>query len=295
MLLSMTWGTYHKKGYSEEKTLDTLKIAGFDAIDFSFCESAEFYDETLGSKKTTEEYYRNLKKMADEKGLVFNQTHAPFGSSFNSEKETAKRFDEIVLSMRNSALLGAKNIVVHPCQHLPYENDGVPEQLFEMNMDFYNRLKPYCEEYGIKVAVENMWRHTKGNVINHSTCSKPAEFIRYVDSLDKKWFTACLDIGHAQVVREDPADFIRVLGKDRLGCLHVHDVDGINDNHTLPFYGTCDWNKICLALKEIDYSGDLTYEAGNFINVLPRDEAIIEEATRMMAVVGKHLISKIVG
>ena len=35
-----------------------------------------------------------------------------------------------------------------------FEKDGVPEQLFEINMDFYNRLKPYCEEYGIKVALE---------------------------------------------------------------------------------------------------------------------------------------------
>ena len=292
MLLSMTTGTYLNRGVSEEQMLEMMKNGGFDAMDFSFF-SAEYYDEASGSEKAKPEYYKNLKKLADEKGIVFNQAHAPFGSSFENEEETKKRFNDITASMRNAALLGVKNIVVHPCQHLTYANDGVPEQLFEINMDFYNRLKPYCEEYGIKVALENMWQYTKGNAINHSTCSRPDEFIKYIDELDSKCFTCCLDIGHTVLVREDPACFIRKLGADRLGCLHVHDVDPNKDNHTMPYYGIVDWDKVCLALKEIGYKGDFTYEGGRFANVLPVE--LLGEATVMMGAIGRHLIAKIEG
>ena len=39
------------------------------------------------------------------------------------------------------------------------------------------------------------------------------------------------------------ADF-DALGNKRLLCLHVHDVDGIDDLHTLPYFGITDWDKV---------------------------------------------------
>ncbi|MBQ8005797.1 MAG: hypothetical protein IJ303_05755 [Clostridia bacterium] len=44
---------------------------------------------------------------------------------------------------------------------------------------------------------------------------------------------------------------IDVLGKDRLKALHVHDVDGHSDLHTLPFFSKIDWNSILKALRGI--------------------------------------------
>lgn len=288
MLLSTNTDTILKKGFSESQMLEMLSDTGFTAADFSFFDP-KFYDEN--SENSKKSYYENLRKTAEDKGIVFNQAHAPFHSSSHNQAETERRFNEIVRSMRNAAALGIKNIVVHPCQHLIFAENGNPEKLYEINMVFYNRLKSYCEEYGIKIAVENMWQMTKGGTINHSTCSKPSEFIKYVDSLDKRWFTACLDIGHAQLVREDPADFIRTLGKERLTALHVHDVSENEDSHTLPLYRNVDWTKVCGALGEIGYTGDFTYEAGNFLNPLPNE--VIPSALKMMGDVGKYLISKI--
>ena len=73
-------------------------------------------------------------------------------------------------------------------------------------MKFYRRLLPYCEEYGIKIAVENMWQYP--GMISHSTCSRPEEFIQYVDGISSQWAVACLDIGHTVLVREQPDEFI---------------------------------------------------------------------------------------
>ncbi|MBE7053199.1 MAG: sugar phosphate isomerase/epimerase [Ruminococcaceae bacterium] len=289
MLLSTTIGTLMKTcEYTD--VINMAKNAGFDALDFSFnvdrkYVSTEFTDDW--HKKTFTEF----RKIAEDKGLVFNQAHAPYPSSVSEEKRTEEIFNEIVISIKNASYLGAKCIVVHPCQHLKYDEEEVPEKLFEMNMEFYNRLKPYAEEYDVKIAIENMWQNI-GKKITHSTCSKPEEFIKYIDTLNSKHFVACLDIGHAELVTEDLYNFIKMLGKDRLKALHVHDVDGINDSHTIPYYGIVRWDKVTKALKEIQYDGDFTYET-SYVFTSSRPVALYQSTLNHLAETGKHLINQI--
>lgn len=280
MKLSTTTGRLHKI-FGFKKAIDILADAGYDALDFSQ------WDKDVYEAEHGKEYYIEIRKYAEDKGLCFNQSHAPFGSSFEDEEKTAKRFDEIVTAVKRASYLGVKNIVVHPCQHLEYCQEGTPEKLFEYNMEFYKKLIPYCEEYGVKVALENMWQHT--GMINHSTCSRPEEFIKYLDELNNDCFVACLDIGHAALVREDIGDFIKKLGNKRLQCLHVHDVDGTNDSHTLPFFGVVDWEKVMKALAEIDYKGDLTFEADYFMNNKP--DILLPDCEKLMAKTGRYLVS----
>lgn len=261
MLLSTSIG-YMCEQLGMKPAIDMYAEVGYDALDMSMFNMATV-------EKGLEEYYKDIREYSNARGLVFNQAHAPFPSSMNNAEETEKRFDDIVTAMKYASILGVKNIVVHPCQHLAYAKEGVPEKLFEINMEFYTRLIPYCEEYGIRVALENMWQGIGPHKISHSTCSKPEEFIRYMDTLNNDCFTACLDIGHTILCCEDPADFIRALGKKRLGALHVHDVDGIEDLHTLPYLGIANWDKIAKALAEIDYCGDFTYEANGVYKTKP--------------------------
>lgn len=270
------------KTYGLKKAVEMFADAGFDAIDFS-----EFHEEFY-STVHDEAFYRDIRSYAEDRGLYFNQAHAPFPSSYPEDEKTEETFGHIVQGMRNASYLGVRNIIVHPCQHLTYADEGNPEKLFEINMDFYKRLQPYCEEFNIRIAVENMWQYPK--TISHSTCSRPAEFMRYMDALDKEWFVACLDIGHAMLVKEMPDDMIRALGGKYLQALHVHDVDGIQDSHTLPFYGIVNWEKVMRALAEIDYQGELTYEASNFVANVP--EALWQDALKYMVQVGRHLISR---
>lgn len=268
------------KSFGVEKAVSTLIEAGFDAIDFSFP------DKEFCELPSTDAFYKELRKRTEEKGIFFNQAHAPSPSSYIDEQKSEVRFSEIVTSMRRAAYLGAKNIVVHPCQHLNYADRGNPDKLFESNMKFYRRLIPYCEEYGIKVAVENMWQYP--GMISHSTCSRPVEFINYIDELKNDSIVGCLDIGHAVLVREMPDDFILALGKERLACLHIHDVDGIDDLHTAPFFGITDWKKVMAALATIDYSGDFTFEADYFFEGKPLE--LIPQYVKLLEQTGRYLI-----
>ncbi len=263
-----------------QKSVDFIIEAGFDGLDFSFP------DDTYQTYPTDKSFYTELRKYVEDKGKYFSQAHAPAPSSYKDEAMAEKMFQDIVSTIKRASYLGVKNIVVHPCQHLTYVEPGVPEQLFEYNMKFFRRLIPYCEEYGIRAAVENMWQYP--GMISHSTCSKPEEFVRYIDTIHSDSIVACLDTGHALLVREMPGDCIRALGKKRLQCLHVHDVDGIDDSHTLPYFGITDWDKVMGALAEIDYEGDLTYEADCFL--MNKPHGLIPAYLKVMEQTGRHLI-----
>lgn len=278
------------KHYAPKDAIAMLKEAGFTALDYSFFNYPTHAPDM-------EEHYRAIRSYAEENGILFNQAHAPFPSSRGVPEQDADILQNIVRSMKYASLLGIPRIVVHPVQHLTYADPGVPEKLFEMNLVFYNRLKPYCEEYGIQVALENMWQGKtlvgrSDMRIIPSTCSSPAEFIRYLDALDSPCFTACLDLGHTMLVHEDTSDFIRALGHDRLKALHVHDTDGARDLHTLPYYGGMGyWDRITKALADIDYTGDVTFECENFIFPLPAE--LYPAGARFMAAVGNQLIAMI--
>ncbi len=265
-----------------QKTIDYAAKAGFDAIDFSFSET---YFNELQKEKS---YYIDLKKYANDKGLFFNQAHAPAPSSNISKEKSKELFNDIVFSIKSASYLGVKNIVVHPCQHLRYIDKDAPEMLFEYNMDFYKRLIPYAEEYDIRIAIENMWQYP--GMISHSTCSTPDEMIRYVDTLNNDSIVCCLDVGHAMLVRQMPDDFIRALGNKRLACLHIHDVDGTNDSHTMPYLGIINWEKTMQSLAEIGYTGDLTYEvkSADFKN---KPIQLLQDYVNLLSSTGRHLIS----
>lgn len=284
MKLISTTGVLESK-VGLKKAIDILAQAGYDALDCSMHIDERHYN---GVNDNT--FYSEIKKYAEDKGVCFKQAHAPFGSSFADEAKSKQRFEEIVLSMKNAAALGVEIIVVHPCQHLDYHIQGNAEILFEYNMDFYNKLIPYCEEYGIKVAVENMWQMPHKNQIGHSTCSRPAEFIKYVDTINNDSIVGCLDIGHTMLVSEEPDAFIRLLGNKRLRCLHVHDVNINDDSHTLPFFGVVDWESVMKALADIDYQGELTYEADNFFSDKPIE--LYQAAASFMERTGRYLINR---
>ena len=81
------------------------------------------------------------------------------------------------------------------------------------------------------------------------------------------------------------------LGKEHLSCLHGHDVDFRHDCHTLPYTRNLNWDEITAALAEIEYEGDFTFEAAEFVKPFPAE--IKEDALAFMAKVGRHLVGKI--
>ena len=297
MKLSTDINCFYGK-FSIFDTIDIIADAGFEEIDFSFMDKS-YYDGTVSAEECVS-HYKEVRKYAASRGLTIGQSHAPCLTFTDDEEENEIIFKSIARSIANASVLGAKTIVVHGYNHIDYSALGGAERLFELNMNLYNRLRPYCEKYGVKIGVENMFRHQKFSDVNayfgyrkgtRGICTSPDEFVRYMDTLGTDNFVACLDIGHATVGGERPEEIIYALGKDRLGALHIHDNNGLCDMHTVPYIGgAADWDKIMKALADIGYDGSFSFEAGNFFNQFPKE--LFPECAAMVAKIGKHLIAK---
>ena len=274
--------------FGPEEGVRKLAQAGYDALDFSFFEMVNGQGPWL--KRDWKARAKKVRAVADELGIEIRQAHAPFPSSKGSEPFDTEIRKRIIRSMEVASIMGVKHIIVHPVQHMTYKNNE--KKLFDMNVEFYLSLIPECERLNIKVCVENMWqRDDKRKYIVDSVCATIEEFNAMLDTIDSPWIVGCLDVGHTALVGTEPQDFIRAMGPKRLQALHVHDVDYLNDCHTMPFMERLDWNEICKALGEIGYEGDFTFEADTFLFNLPKELQL--DGARLMVKVGRFLISQI--
>ena len=261
--------------------------AGFEAIDYSMYTADGAVFGRGGSILV-----REMRNIAEGMGVSFNQAHAPF-AKFKPGKENEEENRKIFYSMRRAieigAELGAETVIVHPAFICPCLT---PDQRFEMNMEIYSRLLATAREHGVRIAIENMYgRHRDDRTkIIRNVCSHAEEFIRYVDAFDSPYVTACLDVGHAGLVGESADGMIRALGA-RITSIHVHDNNFVTDEHTLPYFGKVNFDKVCEALVDIGYRGDMTLEADGFIRDLP--DELVPAALSFMAKTAEHLRSKV--
>ena len=271
-----------KRGYDFIKATDIIKNAGFDGYDHSMCIREDKTEWFLSDEYFSE--IKELKNHADKLGLPCLQAHAPFG-------DAQKLLPSIIRSIEYAAYLGAEIIIVHPeTDNMNYYENK--DKLFEKNMDYYRTLIAYAKKFGIKIAVENMFGWDRSTHIHlENPCSHSDEFAKYIDTLNSEYITACVDTGHAHLMYERPETMLKQLG-NRVGALHVHDNTALDDAHQIPYFGTINWDNVCKALAEINYTGNFTFESNSFTNQY-MDDDFIPIAYKYLEQVGRSLIKKI--
>ena len=256
------------------KILAMLKEAGFDGYDYSMFHQSHAYKEILCADDYIERA-KEFRKYADGLGLVCNQAHAPFPSVRPGDEAYN---EDIVVKIRRAievaAILGAKVIVVHP-----WNNYTAQE-----NAKMYGLYEETARKAGIKIGVENMWNRASSDPFKAcaAACSHHDDFKAHLDLLPSDTFTACVDIGHAEMAGLDTnaPQMLETLG-ERVEALHIHDNDLIHDSHMLPFTGKINFNAMIEALKEIGYQGDITMEAAYYANKFPVE--LYPQAARLLA------------
>ena len=259
-----------------------IGAAGFDAADVSMFDDEWNQWMYADGFRPLMNLLEEVKAAAKEAGIVLNQAHAPFPTMKDGDEEfNEKRMAQVKRAIGIAGMLDIPNIVVHPVVF--------KKQMKAKNLDMYHELQPVAERSGVKIALENMWGwDSRRDIICKNVCSDARGLASYYDDLDPDVFTVCLDIGHVGLVGDYEVPTIKKLGAKRLTCLHVHDTDYRNDLHTLPYCGRLPWKEIMEALGEIGYTGDLTFEADNFIKHMPKN--MIPTALRYMHDVGRELI-----
>ena len=248
------------KHVGEGKAIELFAKAGFDAYDLSMFRMAPYdhkerriaqgdHPLQVGNWRG---FVKELRHIADECGIVCNQSHAPFPS----------RGEEIMpylfRAIECTAIAGGGICVIHPDNHKSAEE----------NAEMYLRLLPFAKECGVKIATENMWNWDRErDEALPAACSHHEDFLRHIEAVNDPDFVACLDIGHAEMrgLNTSVGLMTRTLGR-HIAALHVHDNDAHRDSHQIPFSMDLGWTSIVKYLVEIDYRGDMTLECDRYLS-----------------------------
>ena len=249
----------------EEKAVELIAKAGFDAWDFSLffmcaydwrTRSVRPSEHPLAGNKTIE-FAKKLKKIGLDNGIVCNQSHAPFPTGCEGIRA------KLSLAIECTAEAGGKICVIHP------DNNKTAQE----NAEMYGELLPFAKACGVKIATENMWDwDNEKNQAAPAACSSPQSFLEHLNAVNDEYFVACLDVGHAEMkgLNTNSVEMIRALA-GKLQALHLHDNDLWHDSHQIPFSMRMDFEGIVKALKEIGYRGDFTLEADAYLGSYDKD------------------------
>lgn len=259
--------------------LDRMKFHGFDAVDVQWlCNT----DNALFRSDTAEFERRltDLRKEANNVGIELWQAHGPwrYPPKDDSDEDRAERYEKMARSLYGCAVMGCPHLVIHPIMPFGTKWDPDPERFYALNFEYYTRLSEEAKRQGVILCLENMPMPTL-------TLARTREILEFVKAVDNDFFRVCLDTGHSALFCQ-PAVDVRLLGKEYLRVLHVHDNDGARDLHGLPYTGVIDWTDFSRSLGEIGYEGVLMLETGVKGKFPP---AILEHERKGVAMIARSL------
>ena len=141
--------------------------------------------------------------------------------------------------------IGARYIVVHLFNERVQRS---PNETLKLAKDAVDKLIPYAEKTGVKIAIENLYADWSIREIN-----------TLLDELNHPLLGVCFDSGHSALYNAVGEEL--ALCGDRLLGLHIHDNLLENDNHWLPFRGKIDWKDFAKGLVKTGYKGPLLFES----------------------------------
>lgn len=218
-------------------------------IDFNYPHDKNFDDEV--------DFLVELKKQT-----FLNYTvHAQYlNGSLNDFNENIRNetIKTIFHAIDCAEKLGAKTVVIHPALE-PY--GWSIEKRTELEIDSYRKIADYATQKKIRIGLENeaktcFWfpdRATKFELIKKT-----------VDLVNRDNFGLTIDVGHANVARED---YVSVLKSNIKKLYHIHAHDNLGspennqkefnrpDPHLVPGKGTINWDLVIKTLIELNYDG----------------------------------------
>jgi sugar phosphate isomerase/epimerase len=296
-----TCGTLEMIGI--EAGMKAIADAGFDALDFGLDGFYKWEELTSGKKcdffeeENLYAYVNKVKAEADKYGIEFGQVHAPFPLFVPKSPKGGENVKaDVAKSIEICARVGCPRIVIHPIFDGSARFPSMTkEEEIKANMEYYTSIIPLLKKYGVVCCLENMWgQDWKTKKVYTGACSEINEVINYIDTLNEiageRCFGFCLDIGHLLLLGQDPCYWIEKLG-DRLETLHVHDNDGVSDEHILPYLGCANWERFVLGLRKIGYSRNFSFEVSCFNRKFPSE--LIPSALKLTADTGRYFIGRI--
>ncbi len=233
--------------FSYSAMVDFFADVSIPAIDMSF-ESLSRLDD--GGRAVL---YAAAKR-AEERKVKIPLCHLSFYMPDPKNSELMAKYSKELLSGIDMAkLMGISYAVVHPIAL--YSKDASYGDFVRANMAFLTPITAYAKECGVRICVENMASH-KEAPDNHLYGSCALNISALAEKLG---CGICWDTGHANISGYKQSEQMEIL-KGRMDVLHIHDNNGVKDEHLLPFDGNIDWQDVAFGIRCCGFSGILDVE-----------------------------------
>ena len=284
--------------YSVAEGIKMIADVGFEAMDYSLTGSGIAWEEGVFTNPSDPEfaaYFRRAAAVATDHGVEIYQTHAPYCKPNCTDPAAyAILQKQIIRAVYATKYMNCPYIVVHPVLYPEFDNGQNREEALRTNLEFFAEMVPALKETDVTMCIENLYRGEYGQPKIANACSDAEQLREVVDTLNGTYgshFAVCLDTTHAVVAGQDPIYMLKVLG-DRVRTLHIHDTQGVLDDHQLPGRGIIDWKKFAQTLGEIGYQGTFNFEASVYQQEFTKEffnAAVVKSAHGLMYDVGRSL------
>lgn len=287
-----------------------LKHAGFSCADFSlntYLKNTDLYRSEINhffsqSIQELEAFFALHKLGASKEEITINQMHMPYPIYVpKGDKELNDYLREIVApkSMALCAFFQCPYIVIHGYKLARFL--GSENKEWEQTELFLDSLAPMAKEMGITICVENLYDSIDGHLVE-GPCCNVKKAVERIDRINEKYHAEvlgfCFDTGHANLIGIDFESFITSLGH-RLKVLHIHDNDGRQDLHQIPFTFTMsrenkpstDWDGFIRGLRNIQFDGVLSFETAPVLSAFP--DEMKETVLHFIAQIGQYFKERI--
>ena len=174
--------------------------------------------------------------------------HAPQGEAWCfgklAHKDAVERLRECILRAES---LQAKHMTLH----LGIDVNRPRDDSIRQGACALMEVSPMAKEKGVALCVENVFS-------DGSSVASPIEVQLLLEKAPSEAVFFTLDTGHANMYR-CIYEMLDIAGS-RLAFTHIHDNDGLNDQHLVPGHGIIDWRRFMRKLDAVQYNGPLCLE-----------------------------------
>lgn len=261
----------------EQRHVEVIRSHGFDLVEV-FATRTHFDYRDRGRVSA-------LRGWLAAAGVEAGSMHAPitdgiragvWGRAYsNASTDPAVRqeaLDETRAAIDAAVELGCRTLVVHlgvpHLQKIPVgENDAAAMRRS------LETLSTATTTAGLRLALE----------VIPNDLSTPTALSDLLESdLDLNDAGICLDFGHAHMLSGAPEAAEALSG--HIITTHVHDNDGTDDVHLVPFAGTIDWIAALTAMWKIGYPGPLVFEVADHGDARGVLQRTVGARTRLRAI-----------
>lgn len=287
LAVSVQTGHWLSRDFGEaraDEALSWIKQFGFTALDLNLdsgwpSELAAAGEVGPRYQKGIEEAleeFRPLKEALARYDMFVGQAHSTFPLWREGMDEINNALMHAVeIDCAVCRYVGCPALVVHPVYDPDFDRE------WDLNLAMYRKMIPFAKKYGVKLCLENGMALKNGHFVA-TTFTAAADACRYIDVLNEEagfdCFGFCFDVGHANCSGRNIRHELNVLGK-RLTILHLHDNNGILDQHLIPYTQqhngdanrlNTDWEGFLAGLQDIGYEGTLNFETDSALHSVPK-------------------------